>query len=515
MQGEPEIFDFIRVAALDGMWYWDLEKPENEWMDHRFWDTLGYADDKLPHKAASWQDKIHPEDRDRALELFQEHIDDPKIPYDLLVRYYHKDGHLVWVRCRGVALRDSKGKAVRMLGAHNEVTELKRSEALLEKASELARIGFWEVDLHNNKAHWSKVTKEIHEVPEDFEPDVATGINFYREGNSRERIAAHVSKAIEEGQSFDDELEIVTASGSFKWVRAIGIPEIYKGKCVRLYGLFQDIDFHVNSRAAIRSERELYRQVIEGANIGAWEINVDTEDIIVNANLAKILGYNIEELRRLGYTDWFDLIHQEERPTFDQQLEDCLKGRSEEMRMEARVRRRNNSYIWIALTGKIFRPNPYFSESRLVGTLQDISPFKQKSEVLKTFISDNPLAIAMFDTKMRYISYSKKWCKDNGVEESDLLGKNHYEVFPSIRQEWKEFHRRCLQGETIREEDDSFEPSPGNIVYLRWEIRPWYKDNNKIGGMIMFTENTTERKQAEFQLKSMLKQSQKELGKRP
>lgn len=36
------IFDFLQEGSLDGIWYWDLEKPENEWMSPKFWTTFGY-----------------------------------------------------------------------------------------------------------------------------------------------------------------------------------------------------------------------------------------------------------------------------------------------------------------------------------------------------------------------------------------------------------------------------------------------------------------------------------------
>jgi len=131
----PEIFDFLQSGSLDGLWYWDLENPEHEWMNAAFWETLGYDPGERQHLAAEWQDLIHPDDLAAALDNFHKHCEDPSHPYDQVVRYRGSDGSTVWVRCRGVAIRDAQGRPIRMLGAHNDLTALKRVEAELQAAN--------------------------------------------------------------------------------------------------------------------------------------------------------------------------------------------------------------------------------------------------------------------------------------------------------------------------------------------------------------------------------------------
>ena len=136
---DPSIFEFIQESSLDGLWYWDLESPENEWMNKRFWTLLGFSPEEKKHLASEWQDLIFAEDLEVALDNFYKHCEDPSHPYDQVVRYKHKDGSTIWVRCRGIAIRDKDGKPIRMLGAHNDITELKRQEEKLAcKNKELA-----------------------------------------------------------------------------------------------------------------------------------------------------------------------------------------------------------------------------------------------------------------------------------------------------------------------------------------------------------------------------------------
>ena len=130
---DPKIFDFLQKASLDGLWYWDLENPDNEWMSPEFWRLLGYKPEDKKHLASEWQELIDPDDLKEALSNFHAHCADPNHPYDQVVRYQHTSGKTIWVRCRGIVIRDEQGKPIRMLGAHNDITALKELENELKQ----------------------------------------------------------------------------------------------------------------------------------------------------------------------------------------------------------------------------------------------------------------------------------------------------------------------------------------------------------------------------------------------
>lgn len=140
VKSDPEVFRFLQNAALDGLWYWDLERPENEWMNSDFWRLFGIDPATKAHKAVEWQDIIDPDDLKIALENFERHIADPNFPYDQIVRYRHADGHMVTVRCRGMAIRDKNGKALRMLGAHTDLSQLRKMQEDLANAQALSQV---------------------------------------------------------------------------------------------------------------------------------------------------------------------------------------------------------------------------------------------------------------------------------------------------------------------------------------------------------------------------------------
>ena len=131
---DESIFDFIQESSLDGLWYRDLENPEEEWMNPKFWTVLGYNPEEMPHKSTAWQSIINKDDLKVALDNFTKHYENPDHPYDQIVRYTHKNGSTVWIHCRGMAIRDKNGKVVRMLGAHNDITGIKKQEAELRES---------------------------------------------------------------------------------------------------------------------------------------------------------------------------------------------------------------------------------------------------------------------------------------------------------------------------------------------------------------------------------------------
>jgi PAS domain S-box-containing protein len=105
----------------------------------------------------------------------------------------------------------------------------------------------------------------------------------------------------------------------------------------------------------------------------------------------------------------------------------------------------------------------------------------------------------MLDRDMRYLQVSDRWCADFSLDSSQILGRSHYEVFPDLPERWKEIHRRGLVGETLRAEEDPWDRED-NTIWSRWEIRPWMNLNGVQGGILIFSEDITHRKQIEESL---------------
>jgi PAS domain S-box-containing protein len=97
---------------------------------------------------------------------------------------------------------------------------------------------------------------------------------------------------------------------------------------------------------------------------------------------------------------------------------------------------------------------------------------------------------------MRYLRVSRKWFEDTGLDNRAVLGKSHYEVFPTLPEHWKEAHRRGLAGESSSAEED-WVAADGIRRTIRWAIHPWGDSGTETGGIILFAEDISQRKQTE------------------
>ena len=118
---------------------------------------------------------------------------------------------------------------------------------------------------------------------------------------------------------------------------------------------------------------------------------------------------------------------------------------------------------------------------------------------LRLFVEHVPAAVAMFDRDMRYLAVSRRFLTDYRLGERDIVGRSHYEVFPGLPERWRDIHRRCLAGAVEKCAEDSFLRADGSVEWVAWEIHPW-TSGDQIGGIVLFSEVITERKQAEAAL---------------
>jgi PAS domain S-box-containing protein len=131
------------------------------------------------------------------------------------------------------------------------------------------------------------------------------------------------------------------------------------------------------------------------------------------------------------------------------------------------------------------------------------SLLQSREELLKIFVKNVPAGVAMLDRDMRYLQVSDRWCADYSVDSSEILGRSHYDLLPDMPEHWREVHRRSLEGETLRADEERWDRKGGTTVWVRWEIRPWRTSSGIIGGLLIFAEDITQRKQMQDALSTI------------
>jgi PAS domain S-box-containing protein len=202
-------------------------------------------------------------------------------------RYRTKSGKIKWIEWTATMAPENN----LIFSVGRDITESKNLSSLLEKSNRMAAIGSWEIDVINNTVFWSDITKEIREAGPDFKPDLETGIRFFREGKDQDMINQRVNQCKIDGTPWDEELQIVTFKGNLKWIRTIGEAEFVNGKCIRIYGSFQDID--ANKTAELEALRNLEEKNTILESIGDAFFAVDQNWIVTywNAQAEKMFGF--------------------------------------------------------------------------------------------------------------------------------------------------------------------------------------------------------------------------------
>ncbi|MDP4284643.1 MAG: PAS domain S-box protein [Bacteroidota bacterium] len=257
-----------------------------------------------------------------------------------------------------------------------------------------------------------------------------------------------------------------------------------------------DITNRKKSESDLLASENRFRVLADNALVGIYILKEGKYTYINNA-MAKIFGYSRDEMIGMAPNQ---IVHESNHSMVADYIKKRIDGEENSLHYEVKGRHKNGSILDLEVFGSRTEMN---NKIALIGTLIDITERKQiekelieSQEQLKLFIKHSPVALAMFDTNMRYIATSCRWITDYNLAGQNVIGRTHYEVFPEIPQRWKDVHLRCLQGAIEMCKEDSFTRADGNTEWLNWEIRPWRKATGEIGGIIMFTEIITEHKKS-------------------
>ena len=221
-------------------------------------DMVGGSADDL--RGRDFLTLVLPEERARVNQHFLSALERKPQRYE--ATFIDKDGKTITydVTVMAIVVND---KVIGVHGVSKDITEKRELENLLDQAYRQARIGGWELDLEIQKLSWTSITRELLEVAPDFTPEVESGIHFYKEGPGRQAIREALENCIQNGIPWDLELQIITAKGNERWVRCMGEAEIKHGKCVSVYGTFQDIHKRKEAEEALKIVYEEKANILE------------------------------------------------------------------------------------------------------------------------------------------------------------------------------------------------------------------------------------------------------------
>ena len=307
----------------------------------------------------------------------------------------------------------------------------------------------------------------------------------------------------ERGEMFDLQYQMVKKNGEIIDVLISAITENNAdGTLKHRLAVIVDITERKKAEKALQEKNDLLERVFD-SNLDL----IALADLEGNYTLAgkshEILGYDIEYL--IG-KNVMDFVHPDDADFVSKEFAQFLKT-GEDRKVEYRNKRIDGTYFWFESIGTILKDKDGKPEQILFNTRNITEQKKAQDELIHSYnlmqyiIEHNRSAIAVHDKNLHYIYVSKPYFKQFKVKDKDIIGKHHYEVFPDLPQKWRDVHQKALQGIVSSAEDDPYYKEDGSVEWTRWECRPWYESDGSVGGIIVYTEVITERKNIEIELK--------------
>ncbi len=291
-----------------------------------------------------------------------------------------KEGLGSWMSVRVAKFEDGVVSSFADISARKQAEQkAQRNQLLLEMTGSITRTGGWEYFSEESRVTWSREVYRIHEVDDDYSPDLEMALAFYLP-ESRARIQEAMERCEKENVPFDLELQITTAKGRLLWVRSIGRRETYgPNQSFRLFGTFQDITDQKKAQFELIESSEQLKLALSSAAMGRRDWDVPAGGLRLDEHSALILGYEISEMEPTTKF-WNRLIHPADFPMVQERIARHLSGQVKDFEAEYRMRAKSGDWIWVLDRGRMVNDRPGQS-ARIVGTLLDITAKKTLEEV--------------------------------------------------------------------------------------------------------------------------------------
>jgi diguanylate cyclase (GGDEF)-like protein/PAS domain S-box-containing protein len=296
--------------------------------------------------------------------------------------------------------------------------------------------------------------------------------------------------------------------GCREWLNNRKFP--VRGRNGEIIGLFAVVSVATESAPtehALQESEQSLKEAQRIGKIGSFVLNVPERTWTGSDMLYELLG--VEKDKERSLSDWARLVFPADLAVLGTLYGEVVLNHVKVLDYETRfVRQSDGAERWAHLRGRLER-NAKGKPRRVRGTIEDITERKlsegelrKSAGLLELFIQDSPTGLAMFDREMRYISASRRWIEDHGLEEGKIVGHRHFDLGYKLPERWRDDYRRGLEGETTSFSEDSYENLDGSVRWVRRMVRPWLQGNGSVGGIVVLAEDITDRKLAEDALRT-------------
>lgn len=441
---------------------------------------------------------IYPDDLPMLVERFRALLSDRAVRQEEY-RLVAKTGDLLWVQSSSLPMIEN-GRTVGIQGRITDITERKKAEEALRTSKELlsqteriGKVGGWSFNIDTMMQEWTDEVYRIHEVEISPNPSVEKGINYYTKA-SRPIIAKAVQSAIEHGEGFDLELEIITAKGNTRAVHTVGKADL---KNRRIYGFFQDITERKRAEQELQESRRSYRSLVENTLDIIYSIDTNGRFTYISPNVSHY-GYAPEDL--IGHP-MQEFIHpddmEEVLASFNRSLETEVKAA-----LVFRFTGKSGDVIWFEERGVQRREH-----GELIGfsgVIRDITERRRAEEMLReseakyrNLIETTSTGYLILDSRGLVVDANQEYVRLSGHKElGEIAGRSVVEWTAGHEKERNAAAlAKCIQDGSIRNLVIDYVDSRGCVIPVEINATVERVDNDV--RIIAICRDITERRKAE------------------
>ena len=337
-----------------------------------------------------------------------------------------------------------------------------------------------------------------------------SGLDFLFE-EDREKAFANFNSR-KQGASSVYDFRLRREDGTALWTNLSVSPLEDAGQFLGVVGMFTDISERKRAEQALEESQQRLELALHGAELGTWDCNLETGNVVFSERCAEMLGYKLDEIEP-QMRSWEKLVHPADLQHALAALQDHLEGRNPFYRDEHRMQHKNGSWVWVLDHGRVFERNSKGHAVRACGVHQDITDrilaqqaLRESEERFRTVFDKGPLGVALVGDDYRFLRVNGRMCQILGYERDELTRLS----FPEVTHP-EDLDRDLAQAARLfAREIDSYQvekryiTKQGGTVWACLTASFIWTAEGKPSYGIAIVEEITKRKQAQAQLEAVL-----------
>lgn len=440
--------------------------------------------------------------------------------HDVAFELVHKEGHVIDVLLSAILEYDADGTPLHSMAVLVDVThrkrveiDLRKAQAHLQEAQQLARLGSFEGWLDQDELWWSEGLYALFGWNPATDRPTKDGFFALLHPEDQEPYIAALEHTLSSGEPLHQEFRACHTNG--QWYDFETIAHSVRdtsGAITGIRGTVQNISERKEIQRHLAESRERLEMAILGGDLGTWDVDLETRINYFNARWAEMLGYTLDEVGT-DMSIFEQLTHPDDLPRVFENLYAHARQKTPFFETEIRMRAKDGSWRWILDRGRVLTYTAEGHPKRVVGTHMDITERKQAQAALaeNAWLLHEAQRVARLGSFEAYNGEEDVWWSDGfyelwGIEKTEKPPTRdtfRQLLHPEDRATYLQAIAHALETGQAFTQDFRARYATGEWRYFETRATPIFDKQDQVMGLRGTVQDITERKEQELQHEAM------------